>query len=77
MNLEEKETMKRIGETIRIRRKFKFKTQKDVSENTGLSQTYLSQIESGNKNVTILTLKKIFDFLDADFMIIISNKKLK
>ncbi len=58
MNLEEKETMKRIGETIRIRRKFKFKTQKDVSENTGLSQTYLSQIESGNKNVTILTLKK-------------------
>lgn len=36
-------------------------TQKDLSELTGISQTYINEIETGNANPTIEILKKLAD----------------
>lgn len=48
-----------IGETIKILRKEKNIKQLDLAESSGISQTYLSQIEKGTKTPTIDVLEKI------------------
>lgn len=48
-----------IGQTIQEIRKRKGIKQKLVSEISGLSQPYLSQVEKGRKNATIEALEKI------------------
>lgn len=48
-----------IGERIRCYRKKKNYTQKELAEATGLHFTYIGQVERGEKNLTIGSLKKI------------------
>ena len=59
-----------IGITIkklRIRKKIQ---QNKLAEASGISQTYLSQIESGSRSATIDTLEKICEVLDIPLSIL-------
>jgi XRE family transcriptional regulator, regulator of sulfur utilization len=53
-----------IGNTIKKLRKKKNIQQNELAEKSGISQTYLSQIENGSRSATIDTLEKICLALD-------------
>ena len=59
-----------IGNTIRRLRKKKGINQIEFASKCNLSQTYLSQIESGKRIPTIETLNKISENLDIPMAII-------
>ncbi len=48
---------------LRLGRKL---TQKDLAENSGVSQSTIAQIETGRKDPSITTLRKLSDALDMD-----------
>lgn len=47
---------------IRIRQA---KTQKDISSATGISQSYISEIENGYKSPTLVTIEKLINYLNV------------
>lgn len=51
--------MKTVGERIRLERLKRGMTLENVSEGTGLSKSYLSQLERGLSQVNVTSLKKI------------------
>ncbi|MFH5835907.1 helix-turn-helix domain-containing protein [Proteiniclasticum sp. C24MP] len=57
-----------IGDNIRKYRKSGHLTQKDLGEAIGISNTYLSDIETGRTNPSIKTLKKIAKALDISYI---------
>lgn len=57
-----------IGDNIRKYRKIKNITQKELGETIGISNTYLSDIETGRTNPSIKTLKKIAKGLGINYM---------
>ena len=57
-----------IGDNIRKYRKIKNITQKELGETIGISNTYLSDIETGRTNPSIKTLKKIAKGLEINYM---------
>lgn len=57
-----------IGDNIRKYRKIGKLTQKDLGEAIGISNTYLSDIETGRTNPSIKTLKKIAKALDISYI---------
>jgi len=57
-----------IGDNIRKYRKSGKLTQKDLGEAIGISNTYLSDIETGRTNPSIKTLKKIAKALDISYI---------
>ena len=44
-------------------------SQKQLAEKTGMTQADISKIESGNRNLSIKTLKRLADGLDMDLRI--------
>lgn len=54
-----------ISEKIRTLRKGKDLTLKDLSEKTGLSVSFLSQVENGSSSLAITSLKKIAEALNV------------
>ena len=60
----------KIGNTIKKIRKKKGWSQKELADRCSLSQTYLSQIESGTRQATIETLENISNTLDVPLPII-------
>jgi transcriptional regulator with XRE-family HTH domain len=62
-------------EAIRILRKERKLTQMELSKLVGISQTYLSQIESGTKFPTISTLQKIATNLNMELSISFVSKQ--
>lgn len=54
-----------IGKTIRLLRTQKKLRLQDVAESTGLSISYLSQIERGKVSPSLSTMKKVADALDV------------
>lgn len=50
---------KEIGDNIKKMRTVKALTQKELAEKAGIAQSFLSDIERGNKSPTIRTSKKI------------------
>ncbi len=56
-----------VGKNIRKYRDLKYLTQDDLSEYTYLSRTYISEIENGKKNITVVRLLEISEALDVDF----------
>ncbi|PKP20474.1 MAG: transcriptional regulator [Bacteroidetes bacterium HGW-Bacteroidetes-21] len=62
--------MQNIGLTIQGLRKQKKLSQIDIHKKTGISQTYISQIESGERIPTIETLQKISVALDIPLPVI-------
>jgi len=58
-----------IGNTIKQYRKLKKIQQNDLAEKSGISQTYMSQIENGSRVASIETLQKVCNVLDIPFSI--------
>ena len=61
------EVAKQIGQQIRVARKAKGLTLKEVAQRLGVSETTVSKYEIGSQNLTIETLKKIADALGMEF----------
>lgn len=47
-----------LNESLRILRQFWGMTQSEAADRLGISQSYLSEIENGNKDVTLEVLRK-------------------
>jgi transcriptional regulator with XRE-family HTH domain len=57
-----------IGDNIHKYRKIRNFTQKELGETIGISNTYLSDIETGRTNPSIKTLKKIAKGLEINYV---------
>lgn len=58
--------MKKLGANLRRIRKEKGLSQGDISRGTGIDRGYLSSLEHGKRNITILSLEKISRFIGID-----------
>jgi transcriptional regulator with XRE-family HTH domain len=54
---------------IKQQRMFLMMTQKELSERTGVSQTHISQIESGKHNANLQTIEKLCEALNLSISI--------
>ena len=61
----------KIGPSIRRYRKIKGFTQADIEEQSGISQSYLSQIEKGDRSPSLETLKTLSDCLGIPLPLLI------
>ncbi len=57
--LKKENIYKTIGKNIKLFRKKENLTLNDLSKKTGISASFLSNIESGSKQATLITLEKI------------------
>ena len=55
-----------FGQNVRTARLKLAMTQVEVADATGMSLTYVSKIENGEKNVTLDTMRKLAAVLDLD-----------
>lgn len=55
-----------IGRSLRLLRVRAGLRQEDVAIRAGTSSTYLSRLESGQRDIRVTTLLRILDALDAD-----------
>lgn len=55
-----------IGERIRTLRKEKGYTQESLSEKSGIHVTYISDIERGERNISMETLEKVISALEVN-----------
>lgn len=56
---------KKLGKNIKMMRVFKEKSQAELSFDSGLNQSYLSRVEKGSVNVTVVKLCSIAKALDC------------
>ncbi|MCC7577123.1 MAG: helix-turn-helix transcriptional regulator [Methanomethylovorans sp.] len=61
------ETIRRIGNAIRKRRSELNLSQEKLAERSNLHRTYISDIERGNRNLTLLSLSKILSALEISY----------
>ncbi len=62
-----------LGIAIRKRRNELRISQEELAEKSKLHRTYISDVERGNRNVTIITLSKILSALELSFQEFFSN----
>jgi len=62
-----------VGERIRLFRKRKQLSQIALSERSGIDRTYLSDIENGKRNISLLTLNNLALALDVPIEMLISR----
>jgi transcriptional regulator with XRE-family HTH domain len=62
----------RLGATIQQHRQQQGLSQRTLAASTGLSHTYLSQIEQGKRNPTILSLRSIAAALHISLWLLIA-----
>jgi transcriptional regulator with XRE-family HTH domain len=55
-----------IGNRIVLFRKAKGLSQQKFADDAGLERSHLTNIEKGNKNISLSTLEKILNALDVD-----------
>ncbi len=55
------------GQRIRMYRQQKKLTQEELAERAGLHNTYIGQVERGEKNLTLNSLEKILKALEVPF----------
>ena len=58
--------LKRIGKKLQAARKLKDLTQQDVADNVGISRTYYSQIENGERDPATTIITSIAKTLGVD-----------
>lgn len=68
----EKKLLKKIGESIRTYRLKNNMSQEELAYESGLDRAYVGRVERGEKNISVLSLKKISDALKIDFVKIIN-----
>lgn len=69
----DKKFLKKLGENLK-----KFRLQNDLSQEklafkAGLDRTYISGIERGERNISIITIQKIAEALKVDMLEIFKN----
>ncbi len=69
--------LKTIGNQIRIHRKSRGISQKELGRRAGLHPTYIGQIERGEKNITVISLNKISNALDISLSCLIEEEKIQ
>lgn len=62
--------LKRVGKSIRIIRKSKKLKQEDLAVLCGVNQNYISDIENGKRNITMIKLFDIAEALNVDIEVI-------
>ena len=62
-----------VGAQIRRLRKRKHLSQIALSTRSGIDRTYLSDIENGKRNITLLTLNNLAKALDVPVELLISS----
>ena len=60
----ENEIKQNFGNTLRVLRKERNHSQEKIAESTGLHRTYISDIERGDRNFSLLNIIKICNALD-------------
>ncbi|MCM3430739.1 helix-turn-helix domain-containing protein [Brevibacillus invocatus] len=60
------EFLKNVGDRIRTIRKHRGLTQESLAEKTGLQNTYISDVERGDRNISLETLEKIVQALEVE-----------
>ena len=63
--MDEKSTIRRLGDTLRARRSELGFSQESFADSIGMHRAYYSSIERGARNITVLTLIRITDGLDT------------
>ena len=63
-------TSERQFESLRELRKYRNISQKDMAKQLNITQPYLSNVERGNRNVSLSLLERILPILNATFIII-------
>lgn len=56
---------KKLGKNIKMMRVFKDKSQAELSFDSGLNQSYLSRVEKGTVNVTVIKLCAVAKALEC------------
>lgn len=64
-----------VGERIRLFRKIKQLSQVGLSEISGIDRTYLSDVENGKRNITLLTLNNLAVALDVPIEMLVSVRE--
>jgi transcriptional regulator with XRE-family HTH domain len=59
MNKDERQFLERVGFRVRERRAAMKLTQAQLGENCGLHRTFIGSVERGERNVALLSLRKI------------------
>ena len=67
-------TKKKIGLRVKELRLKSNITQQALADSTGLDRTFISHIESGERNIAIETLEKLISGLDISFKSFFASK---
>lgn len=63
-----KDLIKKIGEIVRNLRSSKNLTQEELGKKINMSQHFISDIENGKTNISLIKLIQIFKGLDSDLL---------
>lgn len=58
------ELLNKFGEKVRGERLKKGLSQEDLAEKAGVHRTYIGMIERGEKNITLMNIKKVANALE-------------
>lgn len=72
---EDQRLLQELGNRVRSARKEKGLSQEGLAHLSGLHRTYVSSIERGERNLSVLNLLTLTTVLEVDAAIIISNLK--
>ena len=61
---EDRECLRRLGNAVRLARTRRDMTRKDLAEQSGVSERFLAQLETGSGNASVLVLRKIAGALE-------------
>jgi transcriptional regulator with XRE-family HTH domain len=56
----------RFGDAVRDRREALALTQEELADRAGIHRTYLSDVERGTRNVSLVNVERISDALDVE-----------
>ena len=59
MNLDDRRFLQRIGDRVRERRLTLQLTQAELAEKCGLHRTFVGSVERGERNVSLLSLRRL------------------
>lgn len=67
------ELLNRFGEKVREERLKKGLSQEELAEKAGVHRTYIGMIERGEKNITLMNIKKVANALDLKIDQLLAN----
>ena len=70
---EERTHLKNVGVIIRELRNHSSLSQEQLANNSGLDRTYIGSVERGERNISVLNLKKIADALNVKTSDLLKN----